>query len=168
MFVSDSQNGAVYFAASEDQQARLPAVKPGVGKSGQGTALSADGKQLLIADYSQGVGAVNMVSGARTILPRPDGKPLRGIDGIARCGPTYFGLYNGAAPGALVAITPTTTGLTFEQLAAFPDPTQIAFDGKRLLIVADSGWAKLDKPGFTRTEGTPIVAVQLSEDCRPL
>src|SRR5919112_6541768 len=122
-------------------------------------ALDEEGKRLLVADYSQGVGTIDLETGARTILPRPDGKPLRGIDGVARCGSTYYGLYNGAAPGALVAITPTTTGLTFEQLAAFPDPTQIAFDGKRLLIVAESGWATLDKPDFKRTEGASIVAV---------
>ena len=123
---------------------------------------------MIVADYGQGVGSIDLATGTRTILPRPDGKPLRGIDGLVRCGSTYYGLYNGAAPGALVAITPTTTGLAFEQLASLPDPTQIAFDGKRLLIVADSGWATLDKPDFKRTEGATIVAVRLSEDCRPV
>ena len=167
VFVSDSQSGAVY-AVAKTGYSLSPVVKPGVGKSGQGMALSEDGKRLIVADYSQGVGAIDLDSGTRTILMRPEGKPLRGIDGVVRCGSTYYGLYNGAAPGALVAITPTTTGLTFEQLAAFPDPTQIAFDGKRLLIVADSGWATLDKPDFKRTEGTPIVALPLSEECRPL
>ena len=167
VFVSDSQSGAIY-ALAKTGYSLSPVVKPGVGKSGQGMALDEEGERLLVADYSQGVGTIDLETGARTILPRPDGKPLRGIDGVARCGSTYYGLYNGAAPGALVAITPTTTGLTSEQLAAFPDPTQIAFDGKRLLIVAESGWATLDKPDFKRTEGASIVAVPLSEDCRPL
>ena len=167
VFVSDSQSGAVYEVAKTGYSLS-PVVKPGVGKSGQGMALDEEGKRLIVADYSQGIGSIDLDSGARTILLRPDGKPLRGIDGLTRCGSTYYGLYNGAAPGALVAITPTKAGLTFEQLTAFPDPTQIAFDGKRLLIVADSGWATLDKPDLKRTEGTPIVAVPLSEDCRPL
>jgi sugar lactone lactonase YvrE len=167
VFVSDSQSGAIY-ALAKTGYSLSPVVKPGVGKSGQGMALDEEGKRLLVADYSQGVGTIDLETGARTILPRPDGKPLRGIDGVARCGSTYYGLYNGAAPGALVAITPTTTGLTSEQLAAFPDPTQIAFDGKRLLIVAESGWATLDKPDFKRTEGASIVAVPLSGDCGPL
>ena len=167
VFVSDSQSGALYEVAKTGYSLS-PVVKPGVGKSGQGMALDEEGKRLLAADYSQGVGSIDLATGARTILMRPDGKPLRGIDGLVRCGSTYYGLYNGAAPGALVAITTTTTGLAFEQLATFPDPTQISFDGKRLLIVADSGWATLDKPDFKRTEGTPIVAVPLSEDCRPL
>ena len=167
VFVSDSQSGAV-FEVAKTGYSLSPVVKPGVGKSGQGMALDEEGKRLLVADYSQGVASIDLDSGVRTILMRPDGKPLRGIDGLVRCGTNYYGLYNGAAPGALVAIRPTTTGLAFEQLAAFPDPTQIASDGKRLLIVADSGWATLGKPDFKRVEGAPIVAVPLSEDCRPL
>jgi hypothetical protein len=37
-----------------------------------------------------------------------------------------------------------------------------------LLIVADSGWATLDKAAFVRTQGTPIVAIPLSKDCKPI
>jgi hypothetical protein len=144
---------------------------PGVGKSGQGTALSQDGKKLLVADYSQGIGSVDLATFARTLLPRQDGKPLRGIDGLVRCGSTYYGIYNGTAPGLLVSISLTGTGLKFDQPlgeVTLPDPTQIAYDGKRLLIVADSGWATIDKPGFVRTQGTPVLAIPLSKDCTPI
>ena len=169
VFVSDSQNGAVY-RLSKDGYSLSPVIEPGVGKSGQGTAIDADGAQLLVADYSQGVGVVDLGSGGRTLLPRQDGKPLRGIDGLARCGSTYYGVYNGAAPGLLLSITRTTTGLNFDQPlgeVTLPDPTQIAFDGKRLLVVADSGWASLDKPDFKRTAGAPVIAIPLGEDCKP-
>ena len=169
VFVSDSQNGAVY-RLGKDGHSLSPVIEPGVGKSGQGTAIGAAGTHLLVADYSQGVGIVDLTTGSRTLLPRQDGKPLRGIDGLTRCGSTYFGIYNGAAPGLLVSIMTTTTGLTFDQPlgeTTLPDPTQIAFDGKRLLIVADSGWATLDKPDFKRTAGTPVLAIPLGEDCKP-
>lgn len=169
VFVSDSQNGAVYRLA-RDGNSLTALVEPGVGKSGQGTAVDADGKQLLVADYSQGIGAVDLATGTRTLLPRQDGKPLRGIDGLARCGTTYYGVYNGAAPGTLVSIRRTDTGIAFDQPlgeVTLPDPTQVAFDGKRLLIVADSGWATLDKPDFVRTAGAPVIAVPLGEDCAP-
>ncbi|HKP34052.1 MAG TPA: hypothetical protein VJT70_04650 [Sphingomicrobium sp.] len=167
LFVTDSQNGAIYRLAKSGYSL-MPVVAPGVGKSGQGSALDADGRKLLVADYSQGVGIVDLEKGARTILPRPDGKPLRGVDGLVRCGTTYYGIYNGSSLGALLAITPSATGLAFEQLASLPDPTQLAYDGKRLLVVADSGWATLDKPGFVRTAGATVVAVPLTEHCRPL
>ena len=169
IFVSDSQNGAIYELAKTGYSLSS-LVKSGVGKSGQGTAIDAEGKRLIVADYSQGVGAIDLASGVRTLLPRQDGKPLRGIDGLVRCGSVYYGIYNGSSPGTLVAITPGENGLTFDQPlgdTTLPDPTQIAYDGKRLLIVADSGWATIDKPDFKRTSGAPIVAVALSEDCKP-
>jgi hypothetical protein len=169
VFVSDSQNGAVYRLAANGYSL-APVVAPGVGKSAQGSAVSSDGQSLIVADYSEGVGRVDLVSGARTILPRQDGKPLRGVDGMTRCGEVYYGIYNGATPGLLVSIAPNATGLTFDQPlggTTLPDPTQVAYDGKRLLIVADSGWATIDKPDFVRSSGAPIVAVPLSEDCKP-
>jgi len=170
VFVSDSQNGMV-FRLTSSGRAIMAVVLPGVGKSGQGTALSEDGKSLMVADYSQGIGSVNLATWTRTLLPRQDGKPLRGVDGLVRCGATYYGIYNGAAPGALLSITVSGNGIKFGQPlgeVTLPDPTQIAYDGKRLLIVADSGWATLDKAGFVRTQGTPIIAIPLSKGCKPI
>ena len=168
LFVSDSQNGAVYRLAKD----RLaPLIAPGVGKSGQGMALDAAGKQLIVADYSRGLAAVDLATGVRTLLPRQDGKPLRGVDGLVRCGDTFLGIYNGDAPGRLLTIRLRPGGVDYGELIddlALPDPTQIAFDGKRLLVVADAGWATLDKPGFVRTAGTPILAIPLSRDCKAI
>ena len=164
MFVSDSQNGAVY-GFGKSGFSLVPLIKPGVGKSAQGTALSPDGKRLMVADYNEGVGTVDLTTRTRTILPRQDGKPLRGIDGIAACGAAYFGIYNGASPGMLVGISPGESALTFDELANLSDPTQIAYDGKQLLIVSGSGWADIEKEP-TRTSGATILAVPLTADCR--
>jgi len=169
VFVSDSQNGAVYRVAANGYSLS-PVVAPGIGKSAQGSAASPDGQSLIVADYSQGVGRLDLASGTRTLLPRQDGKPLRGIDGMTRCGDVYYGIYNGATPGLLVSIEPNATGLKFAEPlgeTTLPDPTQVAYDGKRLLIVADSGWATLDKPDFDRTAGAPVIAVPLGSDCTP-
>lgn len=170
VFVSDSQNGMV-FRLTLSGRGIMAVVLPGAGKSAQGTALDPKGTKLIVADYSQGIGSVDLATWTRTLLPRQDGKPLRGVDGLVRCGSTYFGLYNGAAPGALVAITMTGKGLSFTEPLpdlTLPDPTQLAFDGKRLLVVADSGWATLDKAGFVRTRGAPIIAIPLSKHCKPI
>jgi hypothetical protein len=170
VFVSDSQNGLV-FRLLPSGKALMAVNLPGDGKSAQGMALTPDGQALIAADYSLGVRAIDLATFKATVLSRQDGKPLRGIDGLVRCGSTYYGIYNGAAPGLLVAFTRTAQGITFGQPLGdvmLPDPTQIAYDGKRLLIVADSGWATVDKPDVPRTTGTPIVAVQLSRDCQPL
>ena len=170
VFASDSQNGAVYQLAKSGYSL-APVITPGVGISAQGTAVDVEGKQLLVADYSQGIAVVDLASGTRTLLPRQDGKSLRGIDGLVRCGLTYYGIYNGDTPGALVSIKRTAAGIEFgEPLSGvpLPDPTQVAYDGKRLLIVADSGWASVDKQDVPRNAGAPIIAVPLSEGCEPL
>ena len=169
VFVSDSQNGMV-FRLTKNERGMMAVVLPDTGKSAQGTALSANGSQLVVADYGQGIGVTGIDTFKRTLLPRQDGKPLRGIDGLVRCGSTYFGIYNGAAPGRLISFTLGEGKITIDEPLPdlkLPDPTQIAFDGDRLLIVADSGWATVDKPAFKRTAGTPILAVSLSSDCKP-
>lgn len=170
VFVSDSQNGMV-FGLLATGRAMMAVNLPGDGKSGQGTALTADGKELMVADYSRGLGVVDLATFKTTLLPRQDGKPLRGIDGMVRCGSIYYGIYNGAAPGLLVSITRTDKGIEFGQPlgeTTLPDPTQVAFDGKRLLIVADSGWASVDKPNYVRTAGAPVIAIPLGSDCQRL
>jgi len=169
VFVSDSKSGAVYSLTKRSYS--LAALVPaGVGKSAQGSAADEQGKTLLVADYSQGIAAVDLASGERTLLPRQDGKPLRGIDGLVRCGSTYYGVYNGTAPGTLVSIARTAQGIRFEQPLGeveLPDPTQIAFDGKRLLILTRSGWDDLGKAP-KRARGAEILAVPLSGNCTPL
>ena len=166
IFVSDSQNGAVYLLERNTSRL-LPVVKSGVGKSGQGSALSASGDRLVVADYDQGIATIDLATGVRTILLRPDGKPQRGIDGLIRCGSTYYGIYNGSLRGALIAISAREPYLSVTEVSALSDPTQLAYDGKRVLIVADSGWANIDKPESARISGAQILAVPLSKGCKP-
>lgn len=167
VFVSDSQSGAVY-QLSKTGQSLEAIVQPGVGKSAQGSALDLDGRTLIVADYSAGIAAVDLVDGSRTLLPRAGDKPLRGIDGLIRCGNTFYGLYNGSAPGNLVAIQREGNQISVSQplgSVTLPDPTQLALAGQRLLLIADSGWATIDKKDFKRIQGAPIYAIDLPGDC---
>jgi len=169
VFVSDSQNGMV-FRLTKNGRGVMAVVLPGTGKSAQGTALDRTGNQLMVADYSQGIGIADLDTFKRRLLPKQDGKPLRGIDGLVRCGSIYYGIYNGAAPGRLLSFTTDGKTLQFEEPLPsldLPDPTQVAYDGKRLLIVADSGWASINKQDVSRPLGRSIIAVPLSNDCRP-
>lgn len=167
LFASDSQSGAVY-QLTKSGQALEPVVLAGVGKSAQGSALDLDGRTLMVADYSRGIAAIDLIDGTRTLLPRAGDKPLRGIDGMVRCGNTYYGLYNGAASGTLVTIQREGNQITVGEplgTVTLPDPTQVALVGQRLLIVGDSGWATIDKKDFLRASGTPIYAIDLPGDC---
>jgi hypothetical protein len=167
VFVSDSRNGLVYGLLP--RRAGIRSInRAGDGKSAQGTALAPDGAHVVVADYARGIGLIDMKTGATTWLPRPDGKPLKGVDGLVRCGDRYFGIYNGATPGRLLSIAVGAKTIATHELAdtpALPDPTQIAFDGKRLLAVANSGWKAVAKPVLQRSEPTHIVAIPLPQGC---
>ena len=169
IFASDSRNGLVWALLSARRAGLRPINRPGDGKRAQGTALAPSGTDVIVADYSRGIGRIDLKTTATTWLPRRDGKPLRGVDGLIRCGSVYYGIYNGQSPGALLAITPNAGDVAIDQFQPIrlPDPTQVAYDGKRLLIVAESGWATIDRPDFKRVRGATIVAVPLSKDCKP-
>src|SRR4030095_8338497 len=94
-------------------------------------------------DYDQGVAAVDLSTGSRALLKRDDGRPVRGIDGMVRCGGSFYAIYNGTPPGMLMRFTCDGERIAFEPIAEgapLVDPTQLAIDGKRLLIVANAGW----------------------------
>lgn len=170
VFVSDSQDGIVR-ALGPTLRTLMAVVLPGMGKSAQGAVLDPTGKQLIVADYSLGIATIDLATFKRTPLPRQDGKPLRGVDGLVRCGATYFGIYNGVTPGRLMTFTVGATGITVDEPLPdlkLPDPTQIAFDGKRLLIVSEAGWEAAGKGATARAKGAPILAIPLSKDCQPI
>jgi len=168
VFVSDSSNGLVYGLLP--RRTGLRAInRPGDGRSAQGTALTPDGTSVIVADYSRGIGKVDMKSTATSWLPRRDGKPLRGIDGLLRCGEQFFGVYNGSAPGRLLSISVKGSAMGEEDFApgfTLADPTQMAFDGRRLLVVSNSGWEAMGKPSATRSKGATIIEIALPNGCK--
>lgn len=167
VFVSDSQNGSVY-RLTPNGKALLTVVAPGIGKSGQGSAYDRDNGRLIVADYSQGITAIDLATGARTLLLRDNGRPLRGIDGLIRCGSGFLGVYNGQPPGQLIAFTIEGEKLKLREPVAdyaTTDPTQVASDGKRLLVVPNAGWEGAMAGETSRAEGAPIHAFPLDSVC---
>jgi len=171
IFVSDSQSGLVW--ALLPRRPGLRAVnRPGDGKSAQGTALAPNGLELIVADYERGIGRIDLKTTATTWLPRQDGKPSVGIDGLVRCGDSFLGVYNGgAAPARIWRIRMRPGGIQRDELIdglTLTDPTQIAFDGKRLLLVADSGWERIGKGETARRTGAQILAIPMTRTCIPM
>lgn len=167
VFASDSQNGAVYRLIPSGK-ALIALVAPGIGKSAQGSALDQSGNRLIVADYSQGVTAVELTSRKRTILMRPEGRPLRGLDGLVRCGTSYYAIYNGAPPGRLLRFQVDGERIRFETLiegGALADPTQLAIRGGELLIIGNAGWEAATKDLGAARDPAPILAVKLAEKC---
>ena len=161
VFVSDGLNGAVYRLRGRTLD---PLIAPGVARSAQGTALTADGKQLIVADYGRGVAAIDLKTKARTLLPMAGDKPLRGLDGLVRVGEDYYAIHNGSSPGSLVRFRINGAQIDVAVVhrgAPLADPTQLARDGSRLLVVADAGWPGASKPEQPPRGGDTLVAFPL-------
>jgi len=161
VFVSDSRNGAVYRLRPGAKMLET-LVAPGVGKSAQGSALDPAGKRLIVADYSQGLFAIDLATKMRSALLE-EGKPLRGLDGLIRVGDSYVAIYNGSSPARLLRFRldddKVVDGQAIE--ADLPDPTQLVARGGQLLIVANAGWEVAARPNAARRAPAPIVSVPL-------
>jgi sugar lactone lactonase YvrE len=161
VFVSDSRNGAVY-RLRPGAKTLETLVAPGTGKSAQGSALDPAGKRLIVADYSQGLFAIDLVTKQRTPLLE-EGKPLRGLDGLIRIGDAYAAIYNGGSPARLVRFRLDGDKVVDGQAikADLPDPTQLVARGGKLLVVANAGWEAAARPTAAIRAPAPIVSVPL-------
>jgi len=169
VFASDSRSGLVWGLLSARRGGLRAINRPGDGKSAQGTALTESGTSVIVADYARGIGRIDLKSTATAWLPRQDGKPLRGVDGLVRCGNGYIGLHNGETPGRILTIRVRSDRVEYGELVqglTLPDPTQIAFDGKRLLTIVDSGWGLIGKAASSRSIGAHVVAIPISKGCK--
>lgn len=160
VLVSNSESGEVFqLTGNEDL---VPVLAAYEGKSAQGSALLADGR-LLLADYSRGITAVDRKTGARTLLLRNDGKPVRGIDGMAVTGGRIFAIYNGDEPGAVLELNVDGTSIAYKVIAQggpLKDLTQIAVQGSDLIVVADAGWTDIDKPA-RQGSGSHVIRIPI-------
>lgn len=123
--------------------------------SPQGLALTADGRRLLVADYSSGLHVVDLASGAVSPVAIPPDVALLGVDGLARAGQTLIAVQNGVAPQRLLRLWPTPDGtrlIRVETLAAsLPDldePTSGAMRGDDFVFVARSQWTEFGDDGL--------------------
>ena len=175
VFVSDSQNGAVYRPAAGRLRACRRSIEPGVGKSAQGTALRLTGSELLVADYERGHRPQSTSTTTTTTwLPRQDGKPLRRDRRAGRAAvDAILGIYNGASrrPDA-GRIRMRPGGIQRDELvdgldAHRPDP-----DCVRRQAPADRfgfGLASASAKAETaRRTGAPILAIPMTRTCLPI
>lgn len=161
VFVSDSRGGRLLRITNT--LFRDEVISTGVGKSAQGSALTVDGKALIVADYSQGIARIDLKTWKRTLLPFM-GKPLRGVDGLVRRGNTFYAIQNGGSVGRLLAFRVVGDTIEVEVIAegdALSDPTQIAATRTGIIAVANSGWATIAEPGFVRRKGADILEFPL-------
>lgn len=166
VLIADSGNGALYRLRYASREL-LPVIKPGRAGSAQGAVVLADGQTIIAADYAEGISRIDLATGKRTILLRADGTPLRGVDGVARCGDDLYAIFNGSS-GILLKLRLAGDTIAYDKLvegAIAPDPTQVTVAGDHLLFVADAGWEAAGT-GTPRGAGARILALPLPAPCR--
>jgi hypothetical protein len=119
--------------------------------SPQGSALSADGRTLWLADYSLGILAIDPQTGAARRLAQPDDAALLGIDALLGNGEDLIAVQNGVHPARVLRleVDPDAGAIAGWEtiaagLAAFEEPTGAVIDGGRLFLIANSHWDRFE------------------------
>ena len=146
IYTSDSLSGALYsLPPGATTLTRLNVVL----KSPQGMAVSADGKSLLVADYSLGLVKLDLANTTFAPLQIPDGINVKGVDGLARQPDgSFFASQNGLKkPRVLrLSLSPDWTRLlsldvVAEDAAAVADPSLVTADQSGAYVVGVSQWS---------------------------
>ncbi len=159
IYASDALDGSLYRLAP-GAQTLTHLGKPGLLKSPQGMAVSADGKSLLVADYSLALVKVDLTSGEFVSLQAPDGVNAKGIDGLMRLADGRFlASQNGLRNPRIVTLTlaPDWSQLvTLDVVAAddalVADPSLVAADASGAYLVGVSQWGSFGQNNQTPTK----------------
>ncbi|WP_301749366.1 hypothetical protein [uncultured Erythrobacter sp.] len=127
VYASDPQGGGVYRARA-DAPALEPLIAPGILRSPQGLAVSADGARLYVSDYRYGLAVIDLANGALTRLSSDVPAALDGVDGLWLHGRELIAVQNGTSPMRISAF------------ALSEDGTRII--GHRILEQAHPDWTE--------------------------
>jgi hypothetical protein len=150
LFVSDGAAGVLWVlrpgAEALEQLAGADALV-----SPQGSALSADGRTLWLADYSLGLLAVDPVTGATRRLAQPADAALLGIDALLLHGNDLIAVQNGVRPPRVLRleVDPLAARVRSWRVVAaglpgFDEPTGAAIVDGRLHLIANSHWNRFE------------------------
>jgi hypothetical protein len=109
VYASDPEGGGVYKAApgAPELSALVP---PGMLRSPQGLAVSADGARLYVSDYRYGLAMIDLASGAVTRLGSDVPAALDGVDGLWLHDGELIAVQNGTSPMRISAFTLSPDG----------------------------------------------------------
>jgi sugar lactone lactonase YvrE len=166
VYLSDSVSPGLWVLPAGQQELR-PYLVPGPFSSPQGLDFSADGKALLVADYSSGIFSVELSTKRVSLLDSPENSTLLGIDGIYTRGAGIVAVQNGTQPNRVLSLTLSRSGKKIDRVAvlesateALSAPTLGALDKSRFFVVSNSDWDAFDSAQSTmRPEKTQFPAI---------
>jgi hypothetical protein len=151
LFVSDGAAG-VLWVLRPGAEALEPLAGADALVSPQGSALSADGRTLWLADYSLGVLAVDPATGAARRLVQPADAALLGIDALLLHGNDLIAVQNGVRPARVLrlevdplAVAVRSWRVVAAGLPEFDEPTGATIAHGRLHLIANSHWNRFEE-----------------------
>ncbi len=170
VYATDGLAGTVHVL---DRDSLRTLVPRGVLHSPQGLAFGRDPGRLFALDYRYGLVAVDVRTGAVTLVPHVPGAEDRGADGLAYADGTLYAVQNGIAPHRVLRwrLSPDESrvvgaGVVGADVLAsaegddrFDEPTLAAVAGPWLYVVAASGWAHFADDGALDVEAAPLPTV---------
>jgi sugar lactone lactonase YvrE len=119
--------------------------------SPQGSALSADGRVLWLADYSLGILAVDPVTGSARRVDAPPDATLLGIDALLRDGDDLIAVQNGVRPARVLRLSLDAAAGAVRRwtviaaaLPEFEEPTGATLAEGRIWLIANSHWDRFE------------------------
>jgi len=168
VFLSDSATGEI-FRAGPDAKALERVLPAGRIASPQGLVLAADGKRLIVADYTSGLYLVDPATGSATMMQAVETAALVGIDGLIAHDGGLIAIQNGVSPQRVLRLDldPGGTRITgWRVLAAnhpiLQEPTTGVIVGDDLVLIARSQWTDFRADGtLSRNPPGPAVLARL-------
>ena len=157
-YVSDGIAGGVY-RVPPGLDSLETVVPAGVLESPQSPAVTADGRALLIADYTRGIARVDLASGRLQWLVHGTDLAVMGIDGLYVSGRDLIAVQNGARPPRVVRFRLDGAGtrvLSAEVLEraslSLGQPNHGVLVGSDFVFIGNSGWDRVDERQLLRSE----------------
>ena len=136
--------------------------------SPQGMAESADGKTLIVADYTSGLHAVDLTSGDIVHLKVPDTASLIGVDGVARYGQDLIVVQNGIQPARILRVRMKSDWKAIDKVdvilrgGELEEPANGTAFGNRYVFVARSQWSDFDGEGRPKGAHGPAIIGEIN------
>lgn len=161
LFVSDGTTGAIHICRPGCTTLSV-LVAPGRLPSPQGMVAHADGRRLIVADYSRGLLSVDIATGVVEPIFPAEPAMLEGIDGLLAHNDRLIAIQNGSSPRRIIAISLDADARAITAIEVLErahrgwgEPTLGVIDGDRLIYVADAQWERFG-PGGTQQGDGPL------------
>jgi hypothetical protein len=159
LLVSDPFAGRLYVLRAQREGFEV-LVDAGPLASPQGVAVSEDGRQLHVADYTQGIARVDRRDGGVRFLESAAPAALTGIDGLVRHGDSLVAIQNGIRPHRILRLRLDPAGERIEDVVilergnpVWDEPTLGVRVGQALHYVAASQWERFGEDGSVDEAG---------------